>query len=212
MKKLFVALFALCLLAAVPAFASGFGGSSGVGGMPGAPVFSGTVSSTKATASNYTRDTPNQSTLATACVGSGCETATTVATTCTAINLESGTAGDRFAAGDASKAKSVLLKLLTNITTGTAGQTWVGTKFYSDSGCTSVLSGISGQFYAVGTTSGFPVVHIAASTGTSVTWPLTSMVLIRTNGASTIYAKKTESLGTGATDSVAVMAVLGYFD
>lgn len=57
MKKLILIL----LLAIVPpVFAAGVGVSgSGVGGMPSAPVFSGTVSSTKACASGFARIGPN---------------------------------------------------------------------------------------------------------------------------------------------------------
>ena len=51
--------FVLAFAFAVTASASGIGGSSGVGGMPSSPVFSGTVSSTKPCETFYTRMGPN---------------------------------------------------------------------------------------------------------------------------------------------------------
>lgn len=113
----------LALAVAVQASASGIGGSSGVGGMPGAPVFSGTVSSTKACAAGYTRRGPNY-------CSSNSDTAV-VATRDICISVGAVPAdakGVRVLAAARANAANAILARFTLM------------PFYSDSGCTALMA------------------------------------------------------------------------
>jgi hypothetical protein len=157
-------------------------------------AFSGFVTSTKAAVTNFTRVGPNQ-----AVKSGGSTSSTTINTTCTTINLSTD--------GITSSAQTIRIRVVTRLYSGTAaGEQIVGTTFYSDSGCTTVLNGDGKHFplenrsYTLDTVAG----HIYSGTYNDL-W-------VHNAGATTIYAKKIETLNAGGTSYSSFLEVTGYTD
>jgi hypothetical protein len=155
--------------------------------------FNGTVSSTLPCGTNHARTGPNNCTRTTT-DASG----VTVGTGCTTVNLLSNW-------DVPSAAKTVDLTATFTLVGGSAaGVESIGLAFFSDAGCTTALGGwgqsttIIYQGYVQAVAAGQYSVHLHGN--------------LYNNGATTIYAKKTETVaGTGSTTLV-LRPDIGYTD
>lgn len=186
--------FVLSLLFAVTANASGIGGSSGVGGMPSSPVFSGTVSSTKACAAQFVRVGPNF------CMTVGdptiASTSWTDATACTARTFD----GTAKAPADA-KAALVAIQWVALAGNAIALRT-NQVVFFHNAACTGSQEGARDTYQ---------IREFAAVAAGTTLASERSMLVVPLPATNTVYATQANAGGNGNSD-ISSMTLMGYFD
>ena len=184
---------ALWLLMIVAANASGIGGSSGVGGLPSSPTFSGSVKSSKPCAFGYHRLTPNYC----AANNATAELSWTDVTACTARVFSSTNPLP-------SDAVAGMVKIQWQIRASSAvgGPRNNSVFFYPNNTC--ILS----SWNATSRASSYE--FVAASAGTDIGY-MTETLIVEAVGVNTFYFTQTNAGGNGNAD-ITTYKTVGYFD
>lgn len=157
--------------------------------------FEGPLTSTLAAAPNFTRITPNLSIRTAGAPGS-----TAIGTTCTAISLNA-------TYGIPATALSITASLTVSLSGGTAtGLVGAQPIFYSENTCTTRLGGQQSAQNA------FWEVFSSVTASQLVSLVQVTPFQLYINGATTIWAKKTEVLCTGCTTAVSFIDAYAYTD
>ncbi len=155
----------------------------------------GTYQSTKACATNHARSSPDECVRST---GSG--TTVTIGTTCTTIDMAT-------TWSIPSSAKAIRFIMDNQIYSGTAtGGVVLTVVFYSNSGCTTKLGGDTNSVDTY-----YLVYNTLTSAGTLI-GDIRIPVNVFNNGATTIYAKKFESLPAGASTGAVLTTPSAYYE